>query len=127
MRPWARLKLNKLPDMPAQVKPKPVPKAPISKGVITPRRSASLPIHMPPKPKPSIIKVYGKDALPRPTPNSAWTAGKTTAMTYMLALPRVMSARVMSKRRVACEESIHSAGAAVVVKVCPVAKHALAI
>ena len=65
-----------------------------STGVM-PNRSANLPVHIPPTPKQIIIKVYGKEALARSTPNSAWTGGNTTATTYIQLLPNVTKHSVM--------------------------------
>ena len=52
-----------------------------------PKRSESLPIRMPPKPKPSIVSVYGSEAADRAIPNSACTAGSTTATDHMPTPP----------------------------------------
>ena len=46
---------------------------------------------MPPKPKPIIVRVYGSDASPRATPNSACRRGSTTATEYMPDPPMVIS------------------------------------
>ena len=43
--------------VPARMKPPPRPKAPITTGTTTPKRSAMRPIRMPPRPKPSIVTV----------------------------------------------------------------------
>ena len=56
-RPCARLNCHRLVAEPAAMKPAPRPSVPISIGTITPKRSASLPIRMPPSPKPSIVSV----------------------------------------------------------------------
>ena len=53
------------------------------------------------------------EASARLTPNSACTAGNTTATTYMLLPPRVIKARVTSKRLAAYAESIRCSAAAV--------------
>ncbi len=84
--------------MPAAMKPAPRPPAPISTGTITPKRSASLPIAMPPRPKPIISSVYGSEASARATPNSACTAGSTTDTTYITLEPTVISASVTARR-----------------------------
>ena len=96
--PWASAKPLRLPDIPAAMKPAPRPAEPISTTRITPKRSASLPIAMPPSPKPTIISVYGSDASARTTPNSACTAGSTTATMYIAPLPIVISASVTARR-----------------------------
>ena len=63
-----------------------------------PRRSARRPITRPPMPKPIISSVYGSDASARATPNSACTAGSTTATTYIALLPTVIRTRARTKR-----------------------------
>ena len=89
--PCAALNVHTLPAMPATMKPQPSPTAPISTGTITPKRSASRPIRMPPKPKPIIVSVYGSEASARATPNSAWMRGSTTVTAYMPEPPIVIS------------------------------------
>jgi hypothetical protein len=56
-RPCASENIHTLPAMDANAKPRPRPTAPMSKGTITPKRSASRPIMMPPTPKPIISMV----------------------------------------------------------------------
>jgi hypothetical protein len=51
------------------------------------------------------------EASARLTPNSAWTAGNTTEMAYMLLLPKVTKPKTVSKRHAAKRESIKSAEA----------------
>ncbi len=63
---------------------------PISTGTITPKRSASRPIRMPPKPNPIIVTVYGSDASEREMPNSACIAGRATAAAYIPTPPSVI-------------------------------------
>src|SRR6267143_2666130 len=77
--------------MPQRRKPAPRLRAPITTGTMTPKRSESLPIRMPPTPKPTIVSVYGSDASARETPNSACRAGSATTTPYMAAPPMVMS------------------------------------
>jgi len=96
--PCASAKPHRLPDSPASTKPAARHTAPTSADTITPRRSASRPIQMPPMPKPTISSVYGSEASARATSNSACTAGSTTATMYMQLLPTVIRARVTSRR-----------------------------
>src|SRR5438034_8524078 len=77
--------------MPQRRKPAPRLSAPITTGTMTPKRSASRPIRMPPTPKPIIVSVYGSDASALVTPNSACTAGSATTTPYMAAPPMVIS------------------------------------
>jgi hypothetical protein len=72
--------------------PPPRQKMPISTGGMMPKRSASRPIRMPPRPKPIMVSVYGSDASERATPNSACTGGSATVTMYMPAPPMVISA-----------------------------------
>jgi len=53
---------------------------------------------MPPRPKPTSIHVYGIEASARATPNSACTAGSTTATTYMPLAPTVISSSATARR-----------------------------
>jgi hypothetical protein len=53
----------------------------------------SLPVTMPPMPKPSITMVNGSEAPARVMEKSAWKAGNATTTTYMPALPMVVSVR----------------------------------
>src|SRR5437879_897292 len=78
-------------DMRQRRKPAPRLSAPVTTGTMTPKRSASRPIRMPPTPKPTIVSVYGSDASARETPNSACRAGSATTTPYMAAPPMVMS------------------------------------
>ena len=48
--------------------------------------------------KPTIISVYGIDASARATPNSACTAGSTTAMVYIAPEPMVIIVSVTISR-----------------------------
>ena len=56
-RPCARLNCHSVVAEPAATKPAPSPTLPSSTGTITPKRSDSRPIKMPPRPKPSIVSV----------------------------------------------------------------------
>ena len=96
--PCTSAKTQTLGAIAAATKPPATPAAPSSNGHITPKRSASRPISTPPRPKPTIISVYGSDASARATPNSACTDGSTTATTYMPLLPIVISASVTVRR-----------------------------
>ena len=49
-------------------------------------------------PKPTISSVYGSEASARAMPNSACTAGRTTATTYIALLPIVISASATTRR-----------------------------
>ncbi len=49
-------------------------------------------------PKPIMVSVYGSDASPRATPNSAWMRGSTTATEYMPEPPMVISSSDTSSR-----------------------------
>src|SRR3989475_9889442 len=89
--PCARLNCHSVADMPQRRKPAPRLSAPVTTGTMTPKRSASRPIRMPPTPKPTIVSVYGSDASARETPNSACRAGSATTTPYMAAPPMVMS------------------------------------
>jgi hypothetical protein len=97
-RPCQTAKLVTLPAEAAAAKPAPRPAAPTSTGTITPKRSARRPIRMPPRPKPSISSVYGSEASERATPNSACTAGSTTATTYMPLEPMVIRPSTAARR-----------------------------
>ena len=55
--PWASVNCHRLVDAPAAAKPSPSPTEPISATTITPKRSASRPIRMPPRPKPISVTV----------------------------------------------------------------------
>ncbi len=55
--PCASAKAHRLPAQPETMNPSPRPTAPIISGTITPKRSASRPIRMPPMPKPTIVSV----------------------------------------------------------------------
>ncbi len=55
-------------------------------------------MRMPPKPKPIIVSVYGSDASPRATPNSACRRGSTTATEYMPDPPMVISSSDTASR-----------------------------
>ena len=63
-----------------------------------PKRSDSLPIAIPPKPKQTIVSVYGSDASARAMPKSACTAGSATTTLHMPAPPTVDSSSAMSRR-----------------------------
>src|SRR6267143_1781870 len=89
--PCARLNCHSVTDMPQRRNPAPRLSAPITTGTVTPKRSESRPIRMPPTPKPTIVSVYGSDASARETPNSACRAGSATTTPYMAAPPMVMS------------------------------------
>ena len=67
-------------------------------GTMTPKRSASRPIITPPSPNPIIASVYGSEASPRATANSAWMRGKTTATVYIPEPPIVISMSDTNKR-----------------------------
>ena len=71
----------------------------ISSGGTMPRRSASLPMKMPPAPKPSISKVYGSDASARVMPKSACTVGSATMNDHMPTPPMVLTINVHARRR----------------------------
>jgi hypothetical protein len=96
--PCASVNCHRLVDALAAMKPRPRPTAPPSTGTITPYRSESLPMRMPPTPKPIMVSVYGKDAAPRSMPKSAWMLGNTTVIAYMPAPPSVMSASDTASR-----------------------------
>src|SRR5512139_1545381 len=53
---------------------------------------------MPPKPKPTIVSVYGNDAAPRSTPKSACTVGNATTTDHMPMPPSVAMASVAASR-----------------------------
>ena len=98
-KPCARLNCHKLPAEPAATNPIPSATLPISAGTITPKRSASRPIRIPPRPKPTMVSVYGSDASARVTPNSACSCGSTTTTEYIPEPPRVISSRAIPRRR----------------------------
>ena len=97
--PCARLNCHRLVADPATIKPTPRNTAPMDTGTSTPKRSDNLPIRTPPRPKPIIASVYGSDASPRATANSAWMRGSTTLTVYMPEPPIVISTSE-TKRRV---------------------------
>src|SRR5215470_13743318 len=74
-------------------------------GTMIPTRSASLPIRMLATPNEIMVSVYGNDASPRATPNSAWTAGSATTTDHIPTPPMVESARVTARRNHAYGES----------------------
>ena len=76
--PCAMLNCHNEPEALAAMKPPPSPSAPMSTGIITPKRSASRPMNTPPSPKPIMAAEYGSDASPRAMPNSACMSGSTT-------------------------------------------------
>ena len=55
--PCARVNCHRFAAEPAAMKPAPRPSVPIITATITPKRSDSRPIRMPPKPKPIIVSV----------------------------------------------------------------------
>ena len=97
-RPCAAQNSHRFGASPALMKPAPSPTAPSTTGTITPKRSASRPISTPPRPKPTIVSVYGSDASARATPNSAWMRGSTTVMEYIPEPPIVMSSSDTASR-----------------------------
>ena len=60
-------------------------------GTMMPKRSDNLPIRMLDTPKHTIVSVYGNDAAPRATPNSACTVGSATTTDHMPTPPIVDS------------------------------------
>jgi hypothetical protein len=55
--PCTSANCQRLPANPAAMKPVPRHKVPINTGTTTPKRSASLPMRMPPRPKPIMVTV----------------------------------------------------------------------
>ena len=92
-------------------KPAPSSTAPATIGTMTPKRSASRPITMPPAPKPIMVSVNGSDASPRATPKSACTAGSATTKDHMPTPPMVPIASATQSLIQACLESTSLAGA----------------
>src|SRR5712692_4810272 len=103
--PCARLNCQRLADSPASTKPPPRLTAPITTGTTTPNRSESLPIKIPPRPKPIMVSVYGSAASARATPNCACTGGSATTTPYIPAPPSVISTNAAARRMQAYSDS----------------------
>ena len=95
--------------MPASRYPADRQTIPRNSATMIPYRSVMRPIMMLPRPKPTIVSVYGRDASPRATPNSAWIEGTTTATTNMPQPPMVIRATEASSLSQAAEESATAA------------------
>jgi hypothetical protein len=81
------------------MKPRPSSGAPTIIGSMMPKRSASLPISTPPTAKPIMAAVYGTEAPPRSTANSASIVGNTTTADHRPTPPIVLSASDAASRR----------------------------
>ena len=66
---------------------------------------------IPPKPKPTMVSVYGNEAAPRSTPKSACTAGSATTTDHMPMPPSVAMASVTASRHHAVRLSMTLEGA----------------
>jgi hypothetical protein len=97
-RPWMIAYVQMLPAAPAATIPIPSAIVPAITGTMTPNRSERRPIRMPPRPKPTIVSVYGNEAAPRATSNSACTAGSTTTTDHIPAPPSVESTTAARRR-----------------------------
>ena len=60
---------------------------PLPIAATMPKRSVSLPVATPPRPKPSIARVKASEAAPRVAANSACTTGSTTTTDHIPTLP----------------------------------------
>jgi hypothetical protein len=56
-------------------------------AITMPKRSVTLPVTTPPRPKPSMVSVKASDTAPRVAPNSPCTTGSTTTTDHIPTLP----------------------------------------
>src|SRR5450631_1693922 len=74
-------------------------------AVTTPKRSVIRPVTMPPRPKPSMVRVKASETAPRVAPNSGCTTGNTTTTDHIPTLPIEPSNSASASRTQACRES----------------------